>query len=129
MKRIWRVALVLQIVAVSIKVNLGSRDIKVVVALDELGAQQLADDAPGSNKHSLRALWARDDFWDIQMQHDCADMHEHKCSFSNDLTRLEEADAVLFSAQIFPGLGRFEEVMQRVSPRQVCVRARERECV
>jgi hypothetical protein len=40
------------------------------------------------------------------MMHDCEGIHRGRCSFSNNLTQLEGADAVLFSAQIFPGLGR-----------------------
>ena len=114
MRRAWLAALVLLLV-VSVDC---SRKISVVVALDELGAQQLADDATATNKHSLRALWAQDDFWDIVMQHDCPGTQPGHCTFSNNLSQLEEADAVLFSAQIFPGLGRFEEVMRRVSPQQ-----------
>lgn len=68
-----------------------------------------------TNKHSLRALWAHDDFWDIQMQHECTGIHSGTCTFSSDLTQLARADGVLFSAQLFPGLGRFEEVMRTVA--------------
>jgi hypothetical protein len=49
------------------------------------------------------------------MQHDCAGTHKGGCTFSSDLTQLARADAVLFSAQLFPGLGRFEEVMRAVA--------------
>ena len=95
--------------------------IRVVVALDELGTAQLADGARDTNRHSLRALWAeRDDFWDIRMQHDCARAigFLRGCAFSSDLGQLESAHAVLFSAQIFPGFGRFEETLSRVAPHQ-----------
>lgn len=60
------------------------------------------------NRHSLRALWAEeDDFWDIQMQHDCGRAIGllPGCVFSSDLGQLDAAHAVLFSAQIFPGSG------------------------
>ena len=95
--------------------------IRVVVALDELGTAQLADGARETNRHSLRALWAEhDNFWDIRMQHDCAHTIGllRGCAFSTDLGQLESAHAVLFSAQIFPGFGRFEETLSRVAPHQ-----------
>ena len=71
-----------------------------------------------TNKHSLRSLWSEnDDFWDVQMQHDCAGTPGvGRCTFSTNLTELATADGVLFSAQLFPGLGRFEEVLARISP-------------
>ena len=94
-----------------------ARDIHVVVALDELGAAQLSDNAFETNKHSLRALWAQhDDFWDVEMLHDCSGIHDGRCTFSSNLSALTEADAVLFSAQLFPALGRFEEIRRRLSP-------------
>ena len=97
------------------------RDVSVVVALDEVGAQLLADDAYATNKHSLRSLWAEhDDFWDIQMQHECPDSGG-QCVFSSNLSSLPSSDAVLFSAQMFPGMGRFEEIMLGLSPHQATI--------
>ena len=97
-----------------------ARDVRVVVALDDAGAEQLSDTASATNKHSLRALWAADDFWDVQMQHDCvrASLRGGRCLFSSNLTDMERADAVLFSAQMFPAHGRFEEVLSQLSSKQ-----------
>jgi hypothetical protein len=69
----------------------------VVVVLDEQQQALLAEDANGTNMHSLRALWAqKGDFWDIEVQHDCTT----PCTFSPDQSRIPDADAVLISAQV-----------------------------
>lgn len=44
-----------------------SHCVMVVVVLDEQQSEQLSDHATDTNMHSLRALWARGNFWDIQV--------------------------------------------------------------
>jgi len=106
------------LLVLALTVVVGARNVRVVVALDDMALDQLADSATETNKHSLRSLWSEsNDFWDIQMQHDCTGTPGvGRCLFSTNLTELGTADGVLFSAQLFPGLGRFEEVLANISP-------------